>query len=61
MEEGEVGGGNGKCVQKFWLESLKGRDQSEGLGLDGRITLIWVLEKCCCDVDWIDLAQNKNL
>jgi hypothetical protein len=27
---------------KFWLKSLKGRDHSEDLGLDGKIILKWI-------------------
>jgi hypothetical protein len=27
---------------KFWLESLKGRDHSEDLGVDGMIRLKWI-------------------
>jgi hypothetical protein len=34
-----------KCVQKFWFESLKGRDNSEDLVVDGRIILKWILWK----------------
>jgi hypothetical protein len=29
----------------FWLGSLKGGDHWEDLGVDGRITLIWILGK----------------
>jgi len=29
--------------RKFWLENLKGRDYSEDIGVDGRITLGWIL------------------
>jgi len=29
---------------KFWLQNLKG-DHVEGLGVDGRIILDWILEK----------------
>jgi len=30
---------------KFWLENMKGRHNSENLGIDGRIILEWILEK----------------
>jgi hypothetical protein len=30
---------------KFWPENLKGRDQSEDIGVDGRIILEWILGK----------------
>jgi hypothetical protein len=30
---------------KFWSENLKVRDHSEGLGIDGRIILKWILGK----------------
>jgi hypothetical protein len=30
---------------QFWLESLKGREHLEDLGIDERITLKWVLGK----------------
>jgi hypothetical protein len=29
----------------FWLENLKGRDQLEDLGVNGKITLEWILGK----------------
>jgi hypothetical protein len=31
--------------KKFWLENVKGRGDSEDLGVDGRITLEWILGK----------------
>jgi hypothetical protein len=31
--------------KKFWLESQKGRDHSEDLGIDGRIILKRILRK----------------
>jgi hypothetical protein len=30
---------------EFWLESLKGGDHSENVGLDGRAILKWILGK----------------
>jgi hypothetical protein len=35
-------GGDEKCIQ---LESLKGRDDAEDLGIDGNIILEWILGK----------------
>jgi len=29
----------------FWLENLEGRDNSENLGVNGKIILEWILEK----------------
>jgi hypothetical protein len=31
--------------RSFWLESLKGRDHLDDLGVDGRIILKWILWK----------------
>jgi hypothetical protein len=36
---------------KFWLGSVMGRDQLEGLGVHGRIIL-----KGCEGVDWIHIV-----
>jgi hypothetical protein len=30
---------------EFWSGSLKGRDHSEDLGIEGRIILIWISRK----------------
>jgi hypothetical protein len=34
----------------FWLENLKGADHSEDLGVDGKVTLQWILQKECGSV-----------
>jgi hypothetical protein len=35
----------GDMLIKFWMKSMKERDRSEDLGVDGRITLKWILGK----------------
>jgi len=30
---------------QFWSKNLEGRDHSEDLGIDGKITLEWILGK----------------
>jgi hypothetical protein len=40
--------------KKFWLESLKGRDHSEDLDVDGKIILKWILGKSGLGM-WIGL------
>jgi hypothetical protein len=43
------------------LGSLKGRRQSENLGVDGRIIIKMDLKEIGLeDVDWISLAQNRD-
>jgi hypothetical protein len=45
---------------KVWSDSLKGRDDSEHLGV-GRIILKWILgESGLGVVDWIHVAQNRD-
>jgi len=45
----------------FWLEDLKGRGHSEDLGIDGMITLEWILGKLGWEVvDWMRLAQDRD-
>jgi len=36
---------NYKCIAKFWLETLEGRDHSKDLGVDGTIILVKILGK----------------
>jgi hypothetical protein len=35
----------GREMHTFWSENTKGGDHSEGIGIDGRIILEWILEK----------------
>jgi hypothetical protein len=46
---------------KFWLESLKGRDLSEVLGADGRNINMDLREVGLEGVEWIHLAQDRDL
>jgi hypothetical protein len=43
---------------KIWLETLKGRDHSEDLGVHGRIILKFILENL---INWIHLTQDREL
>jgi hypothetical protein len=42
----------------FWLESLKGRDYFEDVGVDGWIILKWILGKECWKV-WIGFIRLR--
>jgi hypothetical protein len=43
-------GGNEKYLQTFGLDTSKGRDHLEDLGIGGKIILRWILEKECVKV-----------
>jgi hypothetical protein len=63
IKDGEVGRacsmhGRNERFTQFWSENLKGRDNSEGLGID-EIILEWMLGKL--SVDWMHLAQDRTL
>jgi hypothetical protein len=46
---------------KFWLKDLKGRDQSENLGVDLRISIKIDLEEIGWDgVEWMHLAEDSD-
>jgi hypothetical protein len=48
-------------LTKFWLESVKGRDHSEDLGVDGKIILNESWEIGFRGVDCVHLAQDRCL
>jgi hypothetical protein len=44
----------------FWWGNLREGDYFEYLGVDGRIILKWILDKWDGDMNWLDLAQDRN-
>jgi hypothetical protein len=44
-----------------WWENRRERDHLEDRGLDGRIILKLIFRKWDRDMDWINLAQNKDI
>jgi hypothetical protein len=45
---------------KFWSKNLR-EEHSEDLGIDGRIILQWILGKCGEGVEWMHLAQDRDM
>jgi hypothetical protein len=46
---------------KFLSENLKGRDSSERLAIDGKITLEWIMGEMWQEiVDWMHLGQDRD-
>jgi hypothetical protein len=50
----------GEVHTGFWWGNLKERDHLEDPSVSGRIILKCIFKTWNGDVDWIDLAQNKN-
>ena len=53
-------GGEQSCTHGFWLGNLWERDHLEDPGLDGRIILRLSSGSGMWDMDWIDLAQDRD-
>jgi len=46
----------------FWRRNLRERDNMEGLGIDGRIILKWMLKEIGWDImEWVYLAQQEHV
>jgi hypothetical protein len=44
----------------LWWENLTERNHLEELGLDGRVLLKWIFKNWYGNMDWIDLAQDRD-
>jgi hypothetical protein len=66
IEKNEMGracstyGGEKRCIQNIWWGNLGERGHWEDPGVDERMILRWIFRKWDGDMDWIDLAQDKD-
>jgi len=53
--------GEMKNAYNTLVANLKGRDHTEDIGVNGKITLEWILEKIWLKtVEWMQLAQDRT-
>ena len=53
--------GRGEAYAGFWWGNLRERDQLDDPGVDERINIkIDLQEVGCGDMDWVELAQERN-
>jgi hypothetical protein len=45
----------------FWWEHLRERDHVEDQDIDGSIILKWIIYKWDGGMDWVDLAQDRDV
>jgi hypothetical protein len=61
IKNNEKDGACGMCErQEFWWGDLRERDQFKGPGANGRITLKRIFKKRDENMDWIDLAHDRD-
>jgi hypothetical protein len=53
--------GKGEANTGFWLGNLRARDNFENLNADGRIILKRIFKKWDGSINWIDLAQDRDM
>ena len=46
---------------RFWRGNLSERDHLEDPGVDGRVMLRWICGKLDGGMDWVDLAQDRDI
>ena len=52
--------GKGDEYTGFWRKNLRKDDYLKNPGVDGRMILKQIFEKVDGDLDWIDLAQDRE-
>jgi hypothetical protein len=50
----------GEVHTGFWWGDLREGDHLEDPVVDGRIILKWIFKKWDGDMDWIDMAQDRD-
>jgi hypothetical protein len=53
-------GGGREVYTGFWWEDLREGDHLGDPSIDGRIILEWIFKKWDEDMDWIELAQDRD-
>jgi hypothetical protein len=51
----------GEMCTGFWWECIKEKDHLEDQGVDGRMGSKWTLGRLVGGVEWIHLAQDREL
>ena len=52
--------GIGEVHTELWQENLRVRDHLEDPGIEGRIILKWIFRQWNKEMEWIDVAQDRD-